>query len=221
MKEARMSATVTLNVFSGRPNPRWILSDEQALDLRERIQREANPTAAAPPGLVRGLGYRGVEVRFDDSSEPVIIHGGVVGTHGAAPNLVDKDRAIEKYIVGGLPDNALAKEIADPVRAHVERDLATHIDIGQIGPIIFNPCPKNVAACAPPYEPAMWNFNPTQPNNNCYNYANDRVTNTFAQPGRYHNAMYTQLTCANVQPAAVADGLQAAANFSTAIADGF
>src|SRR4029077_15181526 len=57
-----------------------------------------------------------------------------------------------------------------------------------------------------------------QPNNNCYNYANNHITNTFAQPGRGTGHMYKQLkTCTGagaVEPAAVSDGLVASANFS-------
>ena len=222
-----MSAIVTLNIFSGRPNPRWILEDAAVEELRDRIHRKATPTGAAPPGSVTGLGYRGLEVRFEDSSEPIHIHGGVVGTLAASPNIVDEGRDIERFLIKTMPDaerNAgmvMSGEVSGLVREQIEKDLKTSFDLSRIGNIVLLLCPQNKAACAPPYEPAMWNFSPTQPNNNCYNYANDRVTNTFAQPGKYHNAQYTALTCASVQPAAVADGLTAAANFTTAVADGF
>lgn len=222
-----MSAIVTLNIFSGRPNPRWILEDAAVEELRERIQREPQMTAAAPPGSVTGLGYRGLEVRFDDSAEPIHIHGGVVGTLAASPNLVDPKREIEQFLVNTMPDRekdaglAMDREVRGLVRESIEKDLKARFTLTDLGGIIASLCPANKGACAPPYEPAMWNFAPTQPNNNCYNYANDRVTNTFAQPGKYHNAQYTALTCASVQPAAVADGLVAAANFTTAVADGY
>ncbi|MEQ8214119.1 MAG: hypothetical protein ABRQ35_09505, partial [Smithellaceae bacterium] len=37
----------------------------------------------------------------------------------------------------------------------------------------------------PPYSPAFWNDGGTvQLNNNCYNYGNNKRTDTFAQPGR-------------------------------------
>jgi hypothetical protein len=59
----------------------------------------------------------------------------------------------------------------------------------------------------PNYEPAFWNAS-ARPSNNCYNYANNHQTNTFAQPGRARGAMYTALTCAAVHAAADADGLE-------------
>ena len=222
-----MSAVVTMNIFSGRPNPRWILDDAAVSELRDRLNREPEQTAAAPAGNLIGLGYRGLEVRFDESPEPLHIHGGVVGTLAASPNLVDASRDIERFLISTMPEPeraaglAMDSDVFGLVRESVEKDLANGILAPTPPPFPIPVCPKNVAKCAPPYEPAMWNFAPTQPNNNCYNYANDRVTNTFAQPGKYHNAQYTQLTCASVQPAAVADGLVAAANFTTAVADGF
>jgi len=68
-----------------------------------------------------------------------------------------------------------------------------------------------VSGCCqvPPYSPAYWNDGGTiQYNNNCYNYGNNKKTNTFAQPGRAAGAMYASLTCNAVYNAAIADGLE-------------
>jgi hypothetical protein len=66
------------------------------------------------------------------------------------------------------------------------------------------------AACCsvPSYTPSFWNDAGTvQSNNNCYNYSNNKRTDTFAQPGRAAGAMYGSLTCPAVHTAATADGL--------------
>jgi hypothetical protein len=64
--------------------------------------------------------------------------------------------------------------------------------------------------CIPPYEPSVWNDSDgTQFNNNCYNYACNVHTNTFAQPGRATGNMYNQLDCPDVGAGAVSDGLVA------------
>ncbi|SRR6266404_6677768 len=224
-----MPTLVTLNIFSGRPNPRWFLDDAAAAELRDRLYRKPTTISAAPPDS-GALGYRGLDIRFDDSAEPIYIHGGVVRTLAGSPNLSDPDREIERFVLNTMPKGgqdpglAMTQDVYGLVREHIDKELTARIDLSKLIKIpwpINGNCPRNVAACAPPYEPAMWNFSPTQPNNNCYNYANDRVTNTFAQPGRYHNAQYTALTCANVQPAAVADGLVAAANFTQSMPDGW
>ena len=62
---------------------------------------------------------------------------------------------------------------------------------------------------APPYNPAFRNGNAnTRLNNNCYNYANDRITNTFAQPGRGGRQIFNQLNGASVRDASIRDGLR-------------
>ncbi|HEX6862006.1 MAG TPA: hypothetical protein VF414_04270 [Thermoanaerobaculia bacterium] len=71
-----------------------------------------------------------------------------------------------------------------------------------------------VGACCsiPTYTPAFWNSSfQIQGNNNCYNYSNNKRTDTFAQPGRAAGAQWTALECNNVRTAAVADGLVAVA----------
>jgi hypothetical protein len=64
-----------------------------------------------------------------------------------------------------------------------------------------------VARCIPKFDPAVWNTPSVQPFNNCYNYACDLRTNTFAQPGRASGAQWTALVCGNVGAASVHDGL--------------
>ena len=68
--------------------------------------------------------------------------------------------------------------------------------------------PKKTCPCAPIYEPAWWNDSgQRQLHNNCYNYATNYRTDTFAQPGRAAGAMYSALLCADVKTAAIADEL--------------
>ncbi|MYM94145.1 hypothetical protein [Duganella vulcania] len=60
----------------------------------------------------------------------------------------------------------------------------------------------------PSYQPTFWNDGATiQRNNNCYNYANNKRTDTFAQPGRAHGVSGYAMTGPAVYNAAVADGL--------------
>lgn len=72
----------------------------------------------------------------------------------------------------------------------------------------------------PSYHPSFWNsaasvppcpFNNTvQTCNNCYNYANNNRTDTFAQPGRASGTILSgaNMNCNDVRNAAVADGLE-------------
>jgi len=70
---------------------------------------------------------------------------------------------------------------------------------------LINGCCKR-----PIYQPAFWNDGGTiQRNNNCYNYGNNKRTDTFAQPGRATGAMYPlPIACVGVYNAAKVDGLE-------------
>lgn len=61
---------------------------------------------------------------------------------------------------------------------------------------------------APPYRPDRWNTDRNiRRNNNCYNYANTLITNTFAQPGLGSGQKYGRITADEVRDAAVRDGM--------------
>jgi hypothetical protein len=65
-----------------------------------------------------------------------------------------------------------------------------------------------IARCIPQYEPQRWNdSNGIQYNNNCYNYACNQPTGTYAQPGRASGQMYSSIDCREVGDGAVSDGL--------------
>lgn len=60
----------------------------------------------------------------------------------------------------------------------------------------------------PPYSPTFWNDGSTvQYGNNCYNYGNNKRTDTFAQPGRRSGDYPNPMTCADVMAAAISDGI--------------
>lgn len=65
-----------------------------------------------------------------------------------------------------------------------------------------------IRRCLPAYNPTAWNdANGIQHHNNCYNYACNHATGTFAQPGRGTGAMYASLSCDDVSAGAASDGL--------------
>lgn len=62
----------------------------------------------------------------------------------------------------------------------------------------------------PPYAPAYWNDPAVRPYNNCYNYGNNKRTDTFAQPGRAAGITLQwpeDMNCIAVGNGAVADGI--------------
>lgn len=68
---------------------------------------------------------------------------------------------------------------------------------------------QNSAGCSnTKWEPSIWNDDEyTLDNNNCYNYGNDKITNTFAQPGYASGHLYSYFTVNEIKNAAIYDGL--------------
>jgi hypothetical protein len=215
-----MSLTVTLNVFSGRPNPVWIVPENKTTEFATRVSRISTTSNLKPVGVREGLGYRGFSVRHNEEAGSFYVHAGIVDPGVAGPSLLANDREIEDWLL-----STAGSQISSEVKAHVKQSLANKVSHQALKATSPPPkCPKCAAADAPAYGPGGWNIPSVQPFNNCYNYANNRITNTFAQPGRAAGKMYSQLkTCTGkgaVQPAAVADGLVASANFSAPLAAG-
>lgn len=68
----------------------------------------------------------------------------------------------------------------------------------------FNPkCGTSRACKEPDFDPGQW----TSPSDNSYNYALELPTGTYAQPGRYHGKMYTDITGEDIRGAALHDKL--------------
>ncbi|MBK9083584.1 MAG: hypothetical protein IPL88_16635 [Rhizobiales bacterium] len=88
-------AVVTMNIYSGRPDPTWTLEGGRLAELLRRL--DALPEAAAAPPPAGALGYRGLTVSFSDGRE-IEIGGGRVAI-GAA-SLEDRGRDLERWIVG-------------------------------------------------------------------------------------------------------------------------
>lgn len=209
--------TVTLNVFSGRPNPAFQLDDKQTAELTERVAAAKTPTDKRPSGAFGGLGYRGFTIERP-ASHPLgalalHAHEGLFEQGIGNPNLVDESRV--EHWLATLAAPHVAPEVLSHVQAQIERPARF-----PLAAALATSCPVCHAADAPNYNPGPWNTPAVQPYNNCYNYANDHATNTFAQPGRATGHQATVMDCAHVQPGAVSDGLHAVANFSATLNPG-
>ena len=209
-----MALQITFDIFSGRPNPVFILDGAEATELLKRLQPVATtaaPTPAQPLGSV--LSYRGLlieQIGVSNAAFPPRFRAvdGMVVAPGTAHRTVEP--AIEEFVLNApsvarnaalvpelvalIREEAAHRRMAPPVRA----PLASVVS----APPILK-CP-----CAPLYEPAWWNdAGQKQLHNNCYNYACDYRTDTFAQPGRAGGTHMTAASCPGVHPAALSDAL--------------
>lgn len=208
-----MALRITVDIFSGRENPVLVLEGGEAQEALERlrpVRRIERGERGLPPEPT--LGYRGLIV--EQLGKPVrtlprtfrFAHGDLFGpglAHRAA------DEAFEDFVCGtGGPIRRVGPGPRFPliIKREIDRFRRVRLkwpwDRRIVWPI-RNPC-----ACAPLYEPGWWNVPARQPYNNCYNYATNYRTDTFAQPGKAAGAMYSALTCASDLLAAATASLE-------------
>jgi len=195
---------VTLNVFSGRPDPEWIVNASATDDLLLKFGSVitklplTEETYYTRPIPWYRLGYRGFELSFDNSSHVVALYNMpdlelfLLRTNGGIVNSQVVEMVIEEI-----------KRFKNTTNSDVQR-LHGNVDSGCTAPVkgpdsstVYNPATD---ACG--------FFVTYQTKNNCYNYGCDIATNTFAQPGQASGHRYTAMTCDNVKAAATSDGLR-------------
>ena len=93
----RAPASVTLDVFSGRPNPTWSLSESAAGELGNRLRDLAPMPGGEAP--FDGLGYRStrVDLRQDGKAVVVVVARGAITVRrdGRAMRYADAGRSLE------------------------------------------------------------------------------------------------------------------------------
>jgi hypothetical protein len=207
-----MALRITVDVFSGRPNPVLELDGLEAEEALARLRpvRKLGPGDPRPLSESR-LGYRGLLI--EQTGPPSqglpkyfrVANGELLGHHLSHR---PADEHFEEFVCG--PTGLIRRLPLGPRFAEFfarEREELRESRSGRRAGRIRWPA-KLRCRCAPLYEPSWWNDGgQKQLNNNCYNYATDYRTDSFAQPGLAAGAMYTALTCAAVRPAAVADDL--------------
>ena len=88
---------VELDVFSGRPNPRWQFDERSARQLRRLLSRLTASTVAPPEPPA--LGYRGF--LYADAMGRCRAYQGYVRTSRAV--LADPSFSIERFLLDRLP----------------------------------------------------------------------------------------------------------------------
>jgi hypothetical protein len=209
-----MTVKLTMDIFSGQPNPTVELDGPESQEVLERLTpvrrlEEGEPDLPPEPRL----GYRGVVVELtgeEAATYDLPLHFRVAGADVFGRGLAHRarDAEIEQFLVA--PDGPFRRVGLEPQifeRLPREIELFRQWRLKWPIEIVWPIWPWTRCACAPRYEPAWWNVPSRQPFNNCYNYATNYRTDTFAQPGRAAGQQYASLSCPDVLAGAVADAL--------------
>jgi hypothetical protein len=214
---------VTVDMFSGRPNPSWEVTGSHAARLLTAIAESRAALTAVHEGF-DGLGVRGVIVELRD------------------PDAAARHSLPSRFRVGGGGSQdepgalslaarllATSPELSAEQQAEVRAGLVTAQEASRQRPRPEPPAPDATVdafgpADAPPPPPTtitdgsckvevgrlnlpFWNSRPLWlKDNNCYAYGSNRRTNTFPQPGRAAGRPIASRTLAATIAAALADG---------------
>lgn len=219
---------VTVDIFSGRNNPTWIIdNEEKGRDLLAAIRKDRQIIAGVDSGF-QGLGFRGLtfELFSDEDSTDFELPATFSITNGAGKDFKKgveiAERVIEemtKYKTITLPehsvtpiDKELQKLLLERLRAYEQKPPKIFPPLRQSSrgirvTVVDEEC-RNCQYEESRFNPGFWNSDPyVRRNNNCYNYARNWRTNTFAQPGKATGCSHS-LTCTTVAKAAMCDGLR-------------
>jgi len=224
---------IEVDIMSGRPNPEWIVTDPSA--TKELLDAVAGTpgVAAKIGGGYAGLGYRELRVSLieDDPQRPRGVPREFALASSTAEDLKSSGLLAQQMIEGmtryakvrlvAHEITPLTPKLRDGILERLARFLADppHV-LNPKQPPAANPLRTTVkddrcAQCeyeVSQFNPGFWNTPVVQPHNNCYNYARNWRTDTFAQPGRAHGAKTSTMACSTVTTAAMADGLKKRCN---------
>jgi hypothetical protein len=219
---------ITADIFSGRPNPEWIITnDQEARAMLKEIAKNRSVLAQAAPTTV-GLGFRGLSVEplsdeltkdYDLPTTMYVAPGsGISNTKATeiAERLISSMSSAEispesDFVeAGGLPLNEMLQSFLQQQLETTNRVSVP--DVEGLSQVTSMDAPIEIAATCTydtsPYNPGFWNNDPNIcRRNNCYNYASNKRTDTFAQPGQGCGHIYTAINCAEVTRGALCDGL--------------
>lgn len=112
-----MAVEVSLNVYSGKANPRWRLDAAQVRELRQLL---ASFEELKEGEIQPRLGYAGFTIQGESGSElrgPIeVLEGIVVRPEGS---LLDRDRRLERWLLESA-GQALSPALHDLVQRELE-----------------------------------------------------------------------------------------------------
>ena len=212
---------ITIDIFSGRPNPTFNLDEKDAKKFAERF---AGRSVLSADNVESPLGFRGfiveaaTDVKLPDNIPTKFHVGGLATSKFSAKafkrpllSANENDDAV-KWLLSKAKDSVNAE-----IFGHIKNTLSLRKKVAAAAKLpeedlIWKKI-EFAAACVianTAYNPGFWNNDAyVKANNNCYNYSMNYRSNTFAQPGRKsgHLGPYPP-TCASTKTAAVWDGLQ-------------
>ncbi|MFB7375156.1 hypothetical protein ACFC0D_35590 [Streptomyces sp. NPDC056222] len=216
---------VELDIFSGMPNPRWLLSPQEERELTERVEADTSQLSeVTSPDELLGLGYRGFIVRSVKSDHGAwetwrtasSAHIGAEFRVGIRTAAREADSVAHWLLAAsatrmGIDDELLAVTARGPSILPPEReelyppspDSFDDSPDAERGVLWHRPCPSTLYAD----NANIFNLPGTVEKNNCYCFASNHVANRrYALPGLRGGKPAASPTVDNIRGGLYADG---------------
>lgn len=197
---------MTLVIYSGVPDPVWsVHSGHRSCEkMKEHLRRARDTrTILRHQHMPAILGYKGFLVHPPEAEEPELVVG-------------QDTKELQKLLLETMPEGLVSKELRQKILQAIEstRASSASFEAQRASPQEVSQAPRRgdipekIQHYAPELNLDRWNTEAlVRLNNNCYNYANDKITNSFAQPGTASGRPYTQITPEALLQASISDGL--------------
>jgi hypothetical protein len=121
-----MEMHVTLDIFSGRPNPTWELSQEQTSQFLKKILKLKTKENLHVNSSNSELGYRGFiieETNFEQKLRRFYVYNGIVNVveNNSSYALEDNEYSIERWLLQTSPN--YLDEIVEYVKQEIEKKI--------------------------------------------------------------------------------------------------
>jgi hypothetical protein len=225
-----MPLKVTVNVFSGRENPSFTLSDANTKKLLDQLSlgKFKKQTAKTNP-FPSVLGYSGLVVEQTGKKLTEALPNSFYLSHDSLftneATIAEADMGVDfKALIFDNLANAKSIEDVKDWKKIIDKGMDDYL---QKRPLyiknhfkyfdktlaeFLNPIQFKTCFCSPLPDLDNWNGS-FQGMNNCYNYGTNYRSDTFAQPGRAASSQYTSLASCNpagqvsAKQGAISDGL--------------
>lgn len=200
---------MTLAIYSGVPDPVWwVHSGHESFKRVKEHLHHARTTGKTyrhqhMPSI---LGYKGFLVHPPEAEEAELVVG-------------QETKELQKLLLETMPEGKISHALRQKILRAIESGSVPHPgvplaaqraslqEVSQAPSKGYKP-DEVIQHYAPKLNLDRWNtYDLIRGNNNCYNYANDKITNSFAQPGTASGHPYGQITAEEMLRACESDGL--------------
>ena len=195
---------MTLAIYSGVPDPVWTVdhSHQNFSKIKAHLDRARNEGKSYRhdhmPSIV---GYKGLLVHPPEAEDAELVVG-------------HETKELQKLLVETMPKDLIPGTLQKKILKAIE-STSVPLQTKSVpdkqalkAPTTRHKGDGKIQHYAPELNLDLWNSTPTvQSRNNCYNYANDKITNSLAQPGTGSGAPFDRLTAQEILAASERDGL--------------